>query len=118
MTCSSVLCCQDLLYLSHPVLLKAPAPALARLLCLTAPVAPACAAARPPAPHCLGFHTAALGVLCSAGVVAGQLPGQLLMGMGLVPQALWLSGTCSPSPCCSVCASPMAPSSSTLSGAF
>ncbi|XP_063186934.1 general transcription factor 3C polypeptide 2 isoform X6 [Chroicocephalus ridibundus] len=31
--------------------------------------------------------------------------------------ALWPSGTCSPSPCCSACTSPTAPSSSTLSGA-
>ncbi|XP_039243415.1 general transcription factor 3C polypeptide 2 isoform X5 [Pipra filicauda] len=75
----------------HPVLLGALAPAwLPYSTVLPVPL---------PVPHCS---------TCAISSTSGKW---------VSPQAPWPSGTCSPSPCCNVCTSPMPPSSSTLSSA-
>ncbi|XP_075271268.1 general transcription factor 3C polypeptide 2 isoform X3 [Opisthocomus hoazin] len=54
----------------------------------------------------------------SASASPGCPPSPIITSQLVFMMATWPSGTCSPSPCCSACTSPMAPSSSTLSGAF
>ncbi|XP_054051666.1 general transcription factor 3C polypeptide 2 isoform X9 [Rissa tridactyla] len=53
----------------------------------------------------------------SASASPGCRASPIITSQPVFMTALWPSGTCSPSPCCSACTSPTAPSSSTLSGA-
>ncbi|XP_064911488.1 general transcription factor 3C polypeptide 2 isoform X4 [Columba livia] len=53
----------------------------------------------------------------SASASPGCHPSPIITSQRVFMTAPWPSGTCSPSPCCSACASPTAPSSSTRSGA-